>query len=118
MFILNMRNVNDIRASDIQDRTLVLGTYTTLDFVNFALSQRHSPGASKKAVYIPDIDTTNSPQYLHTKSDVFSVAQQRVCTHILFVVFSDDFRPYTAPCVHWRPKRYRRTLRYAYGEAP
>ncbi|KAF8170072.1 hypothetical protein BJ912DRAFT_1034497 [Pholiota molesta] len=58
MFILNMRNVNDIRASDIQDRTLVLG-------------------ASKKAVYIPDIDTTNSPQYLHTKSDVFSVAQQR-----------------------------------------
>lgn len=25
MFILNMNNVNDIRASDIQDRTLVLG---------------------------------------------------------------------------------------------
>ncbi|KAF9472115.1 hypothetical protein BDN70DRAFT_887383 [Pholiota conissans] len=57
MFLLNLHGVSDIRASDIQDRTLVLGS-------------------SKKAVYIPDIDTTNSPQYLHTRSDVFSVAQQ------------------------------------------
>ncbi|KAF8968899.1 WD40-repeat-containing domain protein [Flammula alnicola] len=57
MFLLNLNGVYDIWASDLQGQTLVLG-------------------ASRKAVYIPDIDVSSSLQYLHTKSDVFSVIQQ------------------------------------------
>ncbi|KDR82519.1 hypothetical protein GALMADRAFT_134123 [Galerina marginata CBS 339.88] len=58
MFLLNLAGVHDIWASDLQGQSLVLG-------------------ASKKAVYISDIDLSRSPEYLQTGSDVFSVIKDK-----------------------------------------
>jgi len=57
MFVLNLVGVFDIWSSSLRDRALVLG-------------------ARKSAVYIPDVEASNTPQYLHTGSDVFSVIQE------------------------------------------
>jgi len=57
MFILNLVGVFDIWSSSLRDKALVLG-------------------ARKSAVYIPDVEASNTPQYLHTGSDVFSVIQE------------------------------------------
>ncbi|KAF9046221.1 hypothetical protein BJ165DRAFT_1527344 [Panaeolus papilionaceus] len=58
-FVLNMSEIYDVRASCLDGPSLALG-------------------ASKKAVYISDIDASNGIQCFHTKSDVFSLAKQRV----------------------------------------
>ncbi|KAF5315109.1 hypothetical protein D9619_007379 [Psilocybe cf. subviscida] len=57
MFLLNLHAIHDIRTSCLLGPKLVLG-------------------ASKKAVFLPDIDYSGAPQFLHTQGDVFSVAQQ------------------------------------------
>ncbi|GLB38232.1 putative protein modification by small protein conjugation or removal [Lyophyllum shimeji] len=54
--LLSLNSVHDIRCSHLHDSALVLGV-------------------SKKAVYLPDIDTSMSIQHLETHSDVFSVRQ-------------------------------------------
>jgi len=56
-FLLSLHRVSDIRASHLQNQTLVLG-------------------ARKSAVYISDVDVSTMPQYLITNSDIFSVFQQ------------------------------------------
>ncbi|KIM43040.1 hypothetical protein M413DRAFT_18215 [Hebeloma cylindrosporum] len=57
LFVLNLVGVFDIRSSSLRDKELVLG-------------------ARKAAVYIPDVESSSTPQYLRTNSDVFSVIQQ------------------------------------------
>ncbi|PPQ69911.1 hypothetical protein CVT24_003245 [Panaeolus cyanescens] len=61
-FVLNMSEIYDVRASCLDGSSLALG-------------------ATKKAVYVSDIDASNAIQCFHTKSDVFSLAKQR---HLLY----------------------------------
>ncbi|KAJ6621785.1 hypothetical protein B0H10DRAFT_945429 [Mycena sp. CBHHK59/15] len=61
-YLLSLSAVHDVRASDLQGSALVLG-------------------ASRKAVYLSDIDAAPPVTTLDTQSDVFAVAQQQ---HLIY----------------------------------
>jgi len=84
IYVLTLNGALDIRASHIQGRGVVLGKFECR--LENVMIDKNAIGAVTKVVYIPDIDSSTTPEYLRTKSDVLSVDQKHVCVYVCLIL--------------------------------
>lgn len=79
MFIVTLPGARDLWTSHLREKSIVLGVSSSMIAHTgvFLRTVYFRTGASFRAIYIPDIDHSTSPEQLNTQSDVFAVSQDQ-----------------------------------------